>query len=192
MPETPVSLLDRLRHCPRPDDWKRWFDLYHPILSRWLRRSELQGADVEEIVSGVLLTVVRQIPHFEHNGRAGAFRAWLRQVMVNRLHELRRGPHGRPADPGDWDRVAALLQAPETELSRQWDREHDQLVLQRLLDLIRSEFAAETWEAFRRQVLGEEPAEKVAAALGMSVNAVRIAKCRVLGRLRQEGHDLVS
>lgn len=192
MPETPVSLLDRLRRCPRPDDWKRWFDLYHPILCRWLRRPELQTADVEEVVSSVLLTVVNQLPHFQHSGRAGAFRAWLRQVMVNRLRELWRGRHVQPAAPSEWECAAAQMESPDTGLSRQWDREHDQLVLQRLLDLIRPEFAPETWEAFRRQVLGERSAEQVAAELGMTVNAVRIAKCRILSRLRQEGHDLVS
>jgi RNA polymerase sigma-70 factor (ECF subfamily) len=192
MPQTPISLLARLRQCTDSSAWRRWFDLYRPIIHRFLRRPELQAADLEEVVGEVLVTVVREIPHFHHNGRAGAFRCWLRQVMANRLREFRRARRERPGGDGVWDRLLGEVESPDSGLAKAWDREHDQLVLRRMLELVEPEFEATTWQAFRRLVLDGEPAEQVAAALAISVNAARIAKCRVLSRLRQEAHDLIA
>ena len=92
------------------------------------------------------------------------------------------------ARPFDWDQ----LQEPESDLSRAWDREHVEFVARRLLELMEVEFSPTTWRAFRRQVLdGLKPAE-VAAELGTSVNAVLLAKSRVLARVRKEGRGLID
>ena len=63
------------------------------------------------------------------------------------------------------------LQDPGSDLSRRWDREHDQHVLQVLLAQLEPDFAPPTWQAFQRLLAGEEP-KAVAAALGLSVNSV--------------------
>jgi RNA polymerase sigma-70 factor (ECF subfamily) len=55
----------------------------------------------------------------------------------------------------------------------------------RLLRQIEPEFKPETWQAFRRVTLDGVPAEQVAADLGLSVNAVYVAKARVMQRLRE-------
>jgi DNA-directed RNA polymerase specialized sigma24 family protein len=44
----------------------------------------------------------------------------------------------------------------------------------------------------RLLVFEERPASEVAATLGLSANAVLIAKARVLRRLRQEGQGLIG
>lgn len=65
-------------------------------------------------------------------------------------------------------------------------------MLDRLLELIEPEFEATTRRAFRRQVIDSVPARTVAAELRMTVNAVLIAKSRVLSRLRRETDGLVD
>lgn len=61
-----------------------------------------------------------------------------------------------------------------------------------MLELIEPEFRPATWQAFRRVVLdGDKPAQ-VAAELGISENAVLLAKSRVLSRLRQEARGLLD
>jgi RNA polymerase sigma-70 factor (ECF subfamily) len=54
------------------------------------------------------------------------------------------------------------------------------------------QFAPATWEAFRRFALEGIPAAQVAAELGLTVNAVTLAKSRVLKRLRKEAGDLLK
>jgi RNA polymerase sigma-70 factor (ECF subfamily) len=84
------------------------------------------------------------------------------------------------------------LEDPDSGLSRLWDEEHDRHVLRRLMELIEHEFSPAAWQAFRRVGLSGEGAAAVAADLGMTVNAVLLAKSRVLRRLRQEARGLVD
>jgi len=61
-----------------------------------------------------------------------------------------------------------------------------------LLVLIEPEFTATTWQAFRRIAILEDRAPQVASELGLTVNAVLLAKFRVLKRLREEAAGLVN
>ncbi len=53
-------------------------------------------------------------------------------------------------------------------------------------------FDPTTWEAFRRFAIEGLPAAQVAAELGLTVNAVTLAKSRILKRLREEAGDLLK
>jgi RNA polymerase sigma-70 factor (ECF subfamily) len=58
--------------------------------------------------------------------------------------------------------------------------------------LIQREVEDHTWQAFWRVVVdGQSPAD-VAAALGIRVNSVYLAKGRILRRLREEFGDLLD
>ena len=58
------------------------------------------------------------------------------------------------------------------------------------LDLIRGEFRENTWRAFWLVVVEGRPPADVADELNLSPGAVRVAKCRVLQRLRRTLGDL--
>jgi len=58
--------------------------------------------------------------------------------------------------------------------------------------LIEPQFEATTLTAFRRVVFGERLPADVAWELGISVNAVLLAKSRVLARLRHEAADFLE
>lgn len=55
--------------------------------------------------------------------------------------------------------------------------------------MVRSEFEDRTWQAFWRVAVEGHATAEVAADLGITANAVRQAKSRVLRRLRQELGD---
>jgi RNA polymerase sigma-70 factor (ECF subfamily) len=59
------------------------------------------------------------------------------------------------------------------------------------LEAIRKEFKPHLWQAFWRTAVEESPAPVVAAELGMTANAVRVAKHRVLERIRS-AHGIVA
>jgi RNA polymerase sigma-70 factor (ECF subfamily) len=185
-PATSMSLLEQARdgHAAA---WERLVALYAPLLDIWLTAAGLQPADREDLSQRVLEILVRQLPAFEHSGRAGAFRAWLRGITVNLLLEHWRS---RP-QPGSEAFLEQLVD-PNASLSRQWDEQHDRHVLHALMELVRPEFAENTWQSFRRLALDGAPARVVADELGLSVNAVLIAKSRVLSRLRQEARGLID
>jgi RNA polymerase sigma-70 factor (ECF subfamily) len=193
MQATPVSILERLRQSEDAAAWQQLVEIYQPWLRGWLRAHLLQTADVDDLVQDVLVVVLRELPNFRHNGRTGAFRTWLRGILLNRLREFRRQRSPSTAPEGDDpERRLANLADDQSELTRQWDREHDENMVKRLLQLIAADFEARTWQAFRAMVMEGRPAASVALELGMSVGAVWSAKSHVFKRLRQEAREMLD
>jgi RNA polymerase sigma-70 factor (ECF subfamily) len=186
-PATSLSLLEQVRDAGTAEAWGRLVEVYGSLLQKWFRAAGLQAADCDDLTQRVLEVLVRQVARFEHNGWTGAFRAWLRGIAVNFLREFfRRQPAAASAS------ILDQLVDPRSGLSRLWDKQHDQRILQHLLGEVQSEFAAATWQAFRRLVLDGAPARQVAAELDLTVNAVLIAKSRVLARLRRAAEALTD
>ena len=135
--------------------------------------------------------VAREMPDFNYDPNRGSFRGWLKSILLNRVRDHRRRSKYRAVAVSDqFDALADLLADDASEASKQWDREHDRYILTRLLDRVRDEFAANTWKAFVGVAIEGRDAQTVALEVGLSQNAVRIARCRVLSRLRTEAITL--
>jgi RNA polymerase sigma-70 factor (ECF subfamily) len=187
-PTTSLTLLGRLG-AGSADGWDRMVRLYEPLIRAWLRSRGLQTADIDDLTQAALAVIFRRIPDFEHNGRPGAFRTWLRVIVGNALRDHIRT---RGRKPGGDDRLLADLEDLASELNARWDADHDRHVLRGLMRLVEPEFAPATWRAFVRTSLdGLAPAE-AAAELGLSVNAVHVARSRVLARLRREAGEFLD
>jgi RNA polymerase sigma-70 factor (ECF subfamily) len=190
---TSFSLLDRLKVAgPEASDWNRLQGIYRPLIERWLSRLPGLGDECADLAQEVLVVVFREIPRFERQ-RDGSFRAWLRRVTVNKILNYRRQRQRRPAvglDPADG--FLEQVSDPNGELAREWDRDHDKHVVDKLLAVVQCDFTPTTWEAFRRFGLDGVPAVRVGEELGLSENAVILAKSRVLKRLREEAGDLLE
>lgn len=194
MKNTSLSLLERLRKSPESESWNRLVELYAPLIRAWLRRYDVQNSDAEDLLQEVLLAVSKDLSKFEHGGQPGAFRGWLKAILINRLRKFWRARDRHPQARGDSDIDARLAQLsdPASEMSQIWNREHDQYVLRQLLDLAEPHFEASTWKAFCRVTLDGAKPDAVAKELKMSLNAVCLAKSRVLRRLRQESEGLIE
>jgi RNA polymerase sigma-70 factor, ECF subfamily len=190
---TSVSLLDRLRAAQADDpDWRRLEEIYQPLIRRWLGRVPGLGDESSDLTQEVFLVMVRDIPRFERR-REGSFRAWVRQVTVNVLRNHRKRQLRKPAvglDP--CEAFLDGLAKPNSELAREWDLDHDRHIFEKLQKAVQPEFAPATWAAFGRFALEGVPAAQVAAELGLTVNAVTLAKSRILKRLREEAGDLLK
>jgi RNA polymerase sigma-70 factor, ECF subfamily len=192
MHDTPKSLLQRVRNGSTSADWERLTDLYTPFLQRIVQHFGVSDADRDDLIQEVFTVVVREIKGFEHNDQRGAFRRWLRTITLNRLRGAWRAKANRPADVHNPDALLASQQDSANDLERLWDQEHDVWVARKLLELLEPEFTVSTWQAFCRQVMDGLAANEVARELGMSANAVLIAKSRVLRRLREEIQGLIE
>jgi RNA polymerase sigma-70 factor (ECF subfamily) len=182
-----------LTRAPDEGDWKQLLDVYGPLLHAWLARSGVTAADHDDLIQEVLIVIVRNVAEFDHRG-PGAFRAWLRTILANRVRDYFRGRAGRAVAAGGtaaWIQLEELAD-PESAMSRLWNREHDEHVAARALERVQVDFAETTWQAFARQVLEGRPAQDVAAELGISRNAAIVAKSRVLSRVRAELAGLIG
>ena len=194
MEETSLSLLDRIRETSDAESWDRLVALYAPLLKRWLRRYEIQDSDAEDITQEVMVTLLNGLPKFQHNEQTGAFRSWLRRILVHRVRRFWRSRDRKPVAAGtsSIDEQLNQLQDDTSEVSQIWNREHDKYVLRRLMTSIQSQFEPKTWQAFERQVLDGHKPEIVAGDLDMSMSGVYTAKYRVLNALRRESSGLID
>jgi RNA polymerase sigma-70 factor (ECF subfamily) len=188
MLDTSPSLLEQLRTGPREEAWRKLVDLYAPMLHGWIKRYSIQSSDVDDLVQEVLTTLVRELPQFQCDSEHDSFRSWIRVILAHRLQAVFRSRESQPQLAGGSDQAMLLdqLADPNSDLSRVWNEEHDRHVAHTLLNAIRADFEPNTWAAFQRTTMESAKAADVAAELGLSVNAVFIAKSRVLRRLRWE------
>lgn len=193
MAETPVSLLDRLRQVPAPADWQRLVDLYAPLLRDWLYRYPALRQEGDDLIQDILRCVIAKISDFRRQ-RTGSFRRWLQVITANCIHLYWRKRRQRPLAVGgdEGELLLAQLTDPDSPLDRSIDGEYDRYVVRRLIQLIEAEFRPQTWLAFQRHVLDGEPPAVVADELGISENAVLIARSRILKRLREEAQGLLD
>ena len=90
MAETSATLLERLNDRSDSGAWRRLVDLYSPLIKAWLRHHGVSASDAEDLTQDVLGVVVREVARFQHNGRPGAFRTWLRTITINCLRQSLR------------------------------------------------------------------------------------------------------
>lgn len=183
---TSSSLIRRVA-AHDPEAWQRLAKLYGPLVYRWARVAGLQESDAADIVQEVFRSVSQSIQSFDTT-RGSGFRAWLWGVVRNKLREHFRRRASSPQAIGGTDAHVQFAQLPELEPASEDAAGCDPEVelLHRTLSYIRVEFEDSTWQAFWRATVAGDSTEDIAAALGISRQAVRQAKYRVLRRLRQE------
>jgi RNA polymerase sigma-70 factor (ECF subfamily) len=193
MNTTSLGLLERLKDAkPAASDWRRLQDVYLPLIHKWLSRVPGLGDESGDLAQEVLVVLFRELQSFERR-RHGAFRAWLRQITVNRLRAFSKARHKQPlVGLEGGDQLLSQLEDPNSDVARQWDLDHDQHVFRRLLAIVRPDFKPATWQAFTRFALDGLPAARVAKELSMSESAVIQSKFRILKRLREEAGELLD
>jgi RNA polymerase sigma-70 factor (ECF subfamily) len=174
--------------------WERLVSLYSPLVYRWCRQAGLQAADAADVGQEVFRAVARKIADFRRERLGDTFRGWLRAITRNKVRDRLRQ---RPAEAGvgGSDAQRYLLQLPtegDEPGGADADVEETTFVYRRAVELLRQEFGERTWQAFWQVAISDEAPAHVAAELGMTVNAVYLAKSRVLRRLREEFADLVD
>ena len=191
---TRLSLIDEVKASPDGEAWTTFSSIYRELVFRWLRQQDVQHADAEDVCQEVMAVVIREIGGFDHNGRRGAFRCWLRRVTANRMRQLwqRKSTHQRSESPVDLAAIAEGLIDDSSRLSVVWDRQHDDFVLTKLLRRLSGKFAPTSIECFVRIAVDQQPASEVAESLGMTVGAARVAQHRVLQTLKKDAEKLLD
>jgi RNA polymerase sigma-70 factor (ECF subfamily) len=184
---TSPTLLERLRQSADEAAWRQLAQLYTPLLFYWARRCGESEQDAADLVQDVFVTLLQTLPTFRSD-KSGQFRGWLRTVILNKLRDRKR----REATANK--ALAQHGQAPDLPdvAEAYWETEYRQDLARRALQLMQAEFAPATWKSCWETVVEGRSIDAVARELGMSENAVYIARCRVLRRLREQLAGLVE
>lgn len=184
--ETPATLLHRLCGHPATGDWERFVRLFTPLLRRWAGRFGVNDGAAEDLLQDVFLLLIRKLPDLQYDPER-SFRAWLWTVFRRAaLAWLKRQPRPRTSleQLEELASPDSIVEATEAEYRR--------YLLGRITEIVQADFPGTTWDIFQLVALQGRPAAEVAVEFGVTVNAVYLARSRVMARLRLElvGLDL--
>jgi RNA polymerase sigma-70 factor (ECF subfamily) len=189
---TSPTLLERIK----ADDataWNRLVALYAPLVYRWCRRWGLPEQEIADVFQDIFQAVSTHIAGFRKEKEGDTFRGWLRTIAHNKVRDHFRKMGREPGGAGGTEAQFRLSMIPSSQLPDEEDSSDartDQGLFRRALELIRSEFEERTWLAFWLTAVEDRGPHDVAEELRMSPGAVRVAKSRVLRRLREELGEL--
>ena len=187
-PDTPVTLLARLaaQVTGRSDEaaWVRLFELYEPAIRKFSERHGA-GADGEDVAQEIFLKLVGVLRGggFKVGGGAGKFRSYLATLIRHELVSRWRRTRARGGDGlVSLDGPGACLDLPvdsETAavIDAKWRLARHAAAVEHALT--KTALSAQAKAVYRAYVLEERPIGDVAAAFGLSRNAVSQIKTRV-------------
>ncbi len=163
----------------------------------WCRRATVPEQDTADLVQEVFQTVAKSIHWFSHEGESSSFRGWLRTITHSRAIDWHRRNAGKPRATGGstaqvffagqpFDKDCHQASGDDSEIENQLTQ---QLYAQ-ALQIIKGSFRERTWKAFTRVVIDGQSPQDVGRELSMKPVSVRVAKSRVLHRLRAELGEL--
>ena len=177
--------------------WRRLVALYGPLIYRWGRRSGLDEHAAADVVQEVFQTVHRKIADFHRDRPGDTFRGWLNRITQNKVSDKRRRAAREPDAVGGslaHKQLQQVLDHPTVECSDSESEDGDEVgwLYRRAMDFVQHEFEPATWQAFWQVTVDDRKPADVAADLGLSRNAVYVAKSRVLSRLRAEFAEVIE
>jgi RNA polymerase sigma-70 factor (ECF subfamily) len=190
---TSLGLLERARGKD-VTAWERLRQLYDPLVRYWCGLKKLQPADADDVRHDVFLAVLKYLDKFEYR-TAGSFRRWLKAIADSKIVDCFRRQAGEDVGIGGSANLQAMLEHPESapaDTDATIIATERLLLYRRSLELIRLEFEDQTQQMFWRTVIDGAAPANVAVEFGTTVNAVYLAKSRILARLREEFVDPIE
>ena len=182
MDSTSVSLLKRLRNSSDDQAWKRFVNLYAPLVFHWGKSQNLSADDASELVQEVMQILVVKMREFQYNPNK-RFRGWLRTVAANKANDIHRRNNARPTTQNEQS-ILSIATADDVDLFA--ETEYRKFLAHRAMELMKSEFDETSWKACQQHLIEGKKADQIAADLGITANMVYLAKSRILARIRQE------
>ena len=180
--------------------WARLVELYSPLVCYWCRQNGLAEQDLPDIAQEVFQAVATNIERFRDDGPDSTFRGWLRTVARSNVADSFRRKGKEPDAAGGTEAQFRFNQLEDGEPVTGTDDDSDEaglseerrVLFRRALELIQRDFEDRTWNAFWKVAVEGRPTADVADELGMKPGTVRVSRCRVLARLREEFGDLID
>lgn len=179
-----TELLRSVRHNDQ-EAWARMVSVYYPMTYGWCRRAGLQPSDAADVCQEVFANIAAGIGAFRREKPADTFRGWVRRITQRRISDFRTRGGSLPVPVGVGHSDDRLRDIPAGESDEGSSRPARQTALVEAMELTRAEFESVTWQAFWRSTVDGVAGIEVAQELGISPNAVYLAKSRVLRRLRE-------
>ncbi|XZE53152.1 RNA polymerase sigma factor [Planctomycetaceae bacterium SH139] len=139
MQETSISPLKRIAGGGSDADWQRLIQIYRPFMYQHISAYPLLINQAEDIVQEVLIVLVRELPTFQHQ-RTGAFRTFLRGIVLNQLRCAMRRVQKTPLVAGQFDKMSEYIERltePNSQVAAEFDQEHDKVAFRHASEIVK-------------------------------------------------------
>ena len=191
-----VTSTDLLRQAKANSQtaWQQLVTRYSRRIYRWCRRSGLQPTDAADVTQEVLHAVARKLGDFRRDRPGDTFRGWLRRITSNKVNDHYRKQNKTTDKASGGVNQVEFLAAPQ-EPSGTWNTSlvtSDASIvssfksqrIQTVIKSVRANVSDRDWKLFWRIAIDGQPAADAAKELGITANAARLVKMRVLKRLK--------
>jgi RNA polymerase sigma factor (sigma-70 family) len=180
--QTRSSLIAGLKTLS-PDRWKNFVLVYTPLLKFWIQRKGIPSTATDDVLQDSLQAVCVGIGNFHRDTAKGTFRGWLRTIVERRVAD-----YFRDKSPEFTISPQALGNLPSPSQKDPETIDHEVRLLEtiraRALELVRQSTTEKTWQMFWLSTVEKVPTTEIAQQFRVTTAAVRVAKQRVLQRLR--------
>lgn len=194
---TRATLLQRLKNWEDQSSWQDFFDTYWQLIYRVGRKGGLSEVEAQDVVQETMLSVARHMPTFKYDPRIGSFKAWLLNLTRWRITDQlrKRGPVRQYSPAADETPTAPptlneIVDPASQALDQIWEAEWEKNILDAAIANVRRRLDPQKYQIFDFYVNKEWSPEKVAAAFGISVDQVYLAKHRVTEMIKKEAKRL--
>lgn len=187
MDETRLSLLIRVRDSGDQASWQEFYQLYHPLLLRFVKaRGISNDNDADDIVQELLISLVRRLRDLDFDKQRGKFRTYLWQSAHNGIIDwIRKNRRHQNLQSLDCDsRVEELKQQSQEDPGQEFVDDLRRQILATALPRLRAEVKPEVWDRFDLHYLQGLSAKSVGERLGCSEGAVFTSVHRLRERLK--------
>lgn len=184
---TSSFMLERLKDPSDRSIWEQFVERYRPVVIRCARRFGLKEEDAQDAAQHTLMAFFTAYRDGKYDKEKGRLRHWLFGIARHWILNVFDKRHNREVSiPTQTDQTGFFARIPgDDRLEEIWEHEWRETTLEHCLQQVRQEFDAKTFRAFELFAHEGLPAKDVAEQLGMTSNAVFIAKHRILKRIRE-------
>ena len=180
---TSTALLDGLNDPENREVWEQFDKRYRPIITGFAVRLGVDPEDAADVAQDTLTSFLTDYRAGKYDRTRGRLHSWIIGIARHRAYDLFRNRKRHAHERG----VSAIDDTPEdSALEQMFEEECREAILRDALEALRTKtkLGEDTVNAFTRHVIDRFPPETVANELGITVDAVYMAKHRCLTKLR--------
>ena len=183
-PDTPQTLLRKISEFADGDDsaeWERFAELYTPVIRRYADElGGVNGSNADDVVQEVMIRLVDVLRGGGYKREKGRFRSYLYSMVRRLLVDMHRRAAARGEGrtvPIDGLEVESGVMDAATIVDVRLRAARHAAAVEHVLS--RTMLDPRTVAAYRAYALDGRPAEEVAAAHNLKINALRQIKHRI-------------
>lgn len=183
---TTTQILDDLKCSDNAVAWKTFTDHFYPVIFGFAHKMGLSSTDAEDVAQETIIQFLRLYRADRFHREKGHLSHWIFGVARNVVRDFIKKKPREYAVQNNQDQTSFWATVPdEKAILHTWQTQWQREILNRCLSRARREVDEKTFQAFEMYAMAQQPVSAVCDKLGMTPNAVYIAKNRVLTKMRE-------